>query len=58
MVDDIYKVRMRMSEVLGKDGKITTTYKILEVLDFHAAPRQTSLEFSTDEGETEPPIRA
>ena len=44
MIDDLYTVRLEITEheVSGK-GRFRKSYKILEVLDFRPAPRQTSL---------------
>lgn len=45
MVDDLYKVKMEIVESVSADNKVTTNYKIKEVLEFRPAARQGELSF-------------
>ena len=59
LIDDVFKVKMTTTETLSKDNKVTTSYKIKEVLDFRPAPKQTAMDFGVteenEEIELEPP---
>ena len=53
-INDVYKVKMSVIETIDKDNKVSTKYKIEEVLKFIPAPRQTTLEFPTKDEDIEP----
>jgi len=43
LVNDLYKVRMEVTQHQTETGNWRPEYKIIEVLDFQPAPQQTSL---------------
>jgi hypothetical protein len=43
MIDDLYTVKLEITEHETGKGRFRKSYKVLEVLDFRPAPRQTSL---------------
>ncbi len=53
-INDVYKVKMSIIETIDKNNKVSTKYKIKEVLEFIPAPRQTELEFLKTDDDKEP----
>jgi len=46
LINDLYKVKLQITQHLTKGGAIRPEFKILQVLDFREAPRQTALPFA------------
>ena len=49
MIDDIYKVRMEITQSIAEGNKVTNHYRIKDVLDFIPAPQQGNLNLSGPE---------
>lgn len=43
LINDLYKVKLEVIQHLTKGGNLRPEYKVLEVVDFRAAPQQTAL---------------
>jgi hypothetical protein len=46
MINDLYKVKMQITQHLTKGGIVRPDIKILQVIDFREAPRQGALPFA------------
>jgi hypothetical protein len=44
-INDLYKVKMQVTQHFTKGGNLRPEYKILEVIDFRAAPQQAALPY-------------
>jgi hypothetical protein len=45
LINDLYKVKMQVTQHFTKGGNLRPDYKILEVIDFRAAPQQAALPY-------------
>ncbi|HLG82527.1 MAG TPA: hypothetical protein VKY22_16045 [Bradyrhizobium sp.] len=46
LINDLYKVKMQITQHLTKGGTVRPDFKILQVIDFKEAPRQNALPFT------------